>query len=47
MTQAELIKIAKVIYAEGSVFSGKDQDALLAIGQCIHDLLKVGIHSPF
>lgn len=39
MTQAELIKIAKVIYAEGSVFSGKDQDALLAIGQCIHDLL--------
>lgn len=39
MTQAELIKIAKVIYAEGSVFSGKDQDALLAISQCIHDLL--------
>lgn len=39
MTQAELIKIAKVIYAEGSVFSGKDQDALLAIGQCIYDLL--------
>lgn len=39
MTTAELIKIAKVIYAEGSVFSGKNQDALLAISQCIHDLL--------
>lgn len=39
MTTSELIKIAKVIYAEGSVFSGKNQDALLAISQCIHDLL--------
>lgn len=39
MTTSELIKIAKVIYAEGSVFSGKNQNALLAIAQCIHDLL--------
>ena len=39
MTTAELIKIAKVIYAEGGIFSGKNQNALLAIAQCIHDLL--------
>lgn len=39
MTTAELIKIAKVIYAEGGIFSGKNDLALLAIAQCIHDLL--------
>ncbi len=39
MTAAELIKIAKVIYAEGGIFSGKNYNALLAIAQCIHDLL--------
>ena len=39
MTTAELIKIAKVIYAEGGIFSGKNHSALLAIAQCIHDLL--------
>lgn len=39
MTTAELIKIAEVIYAEGGIFSGKNYNALLAIAQCIHDLL--------
>lgn len=39
MTETELIKIAKVIYAEGGIFSGKNAAALLAIAQCIHDLL--------
>ena len=39
MTDTELKKIAKVIYAEGGIFSGKNQNALLAIAQCIHDLL--------
>lgn len=39
MTTSELIKIAKVIYAEGGIFSGKNQNALLAIAQCIHDLI--------
>ena len=39
MTTAELIKIAKVIYAEGGIFSRKNYNALLAIAQCIHDLL--------
>ena len=39
MTTAELTKIAKVIYAEGGIFSGKNYNALLAIAQCIHDLL--------
>lgn len=39
METNDLIKIAKTIYAEGSVFSGKNQSALLAIAQCIHDLL--------
>lgn len=39
MSNEELIKIAKTIYAEGSVFSGKNQAALLAIAQCINDLL--------
>lgn len=39
MEKEELIKIAKVIYAEGAVFSGKNQMALIAIAQCIHDLL--------
>lgn len=39
MTTAELVKIAKVIYAEGGIFSGKNYNALLAIAQCIHDLL--------
>ena len=39
MTTAELIKIAKVIYAEGGIFSGKNYNALLAIAQCINDLL--------
>lgn len=39
MTDTELKKIAKVIYAEGGIFSGKNDLALLAIGQCIHDLL--------
>lgn len=39
MTTAELVKIAKVVYAEGGIFSGKNYNALLAIAQCIHDLL--------
>ena len=39
MITLELIKIAKVIYAEGSIFSRKNYNALLAIAQCIHDLL--------
>ena len=39
MTTSELIKIAKVIYAEGGIFSGKNYNALLAISQCIYDLL--------
>lgn len=39
MTTAKLIKIAKVIYAEGGIFSEKNYNALLAIAQCIHDLL--------
>lgn len=39
METNDLIKIAKTIYAEGSVFSRKNQNALLAIAQCIHDLL--------
>lgn len=39
MTTTELVKIAKVIYAEGGIFSGKNYNALLAIAQCIHDLL--------
>ena len=39
MNKDELIKIAKVIYAEGGVFSGKNYNALLAIAQCIYDLL--------
>ncbi len=39
MTAAELVKVAKVIYAEGGIFSGKNYSALLAIAQCIHDLL--------
>ena len=39
METNDLIKIAKTNYAEGSVFSGKNQSALLAIAQCIHDLL--------
>ena len=30
-------KIAKVIYAEGSVFVGGYQTPLVAIAQCIHD----------
>ena len=39
MTDTELKKIAKVIYAEGGIFSGKNDLALLAIAQCINDLL--------
>lgn len=39
MEKENLIKIAKTIFAEGAVFSGKNQNALLAIAQCIHDLL--------
>lgn len=39
MDTKDLIKIAKVIYAEGGIFSGKNDLALLAIAQCIHDLL--------
>lgn len=39
MSKDELIKIAKVVYAEGGVFSGKNYNALLAIAQCVHDLL--------
>lgn len=39
MTTAELVKITKVVYAEGGIFSGKNYNALLAIAQCIHDLL--------
>lgn len=39
MTDTELKEIAKVIYAEGGIFSGKNDLALLAIAQCIHDLL--------
>ncbi|MGN0298477.1 MAG: N-acetylmuramoyl-L-alanine amidase [Lachnospiraceae bacterium] len=38
MTNSELENIAKVIYAEGSVFCGKNYLALLAIAQCIYDL---------
>ena len=39
MTTAELVKIAKVVYAEGGIFSGKNYNALVAISQWIHDLL--------
>jgi len=39
MNETDLIKIAKVVYAEGAVFSGKNQSALLAIAQCVRDLL--------
>ena len=38
MTTAELVKIAKVVYAEGGIFSGKNYNALLAIAQCIQDV---------
>ena len=30
-------EIAKVVYSEGSVFVGKNYDALLAIAQCVYD----------
>ena len=39
MNENDLIKIARVIYAEGGIFSGRNSAALLAIAQCIHDLL--------
>lgn len=39
MSEEELIKIAKTVYAEGAVFTGKNHAALLAIAQCVHDLL--------
>lgn len=39
MNEKDLIKVAKVIYAEGGIFSGRNSAALLAIAQCIHDLL--------
>ena len=39
MIDTELVKIAKIIYAEGGIFSGKNELALLAIAQCIYDLL--------
>lgn len=35
-------KIAKVIFSEGSVFIGSCHDALVAISQCIHDLMDTG-----
>lgn len=37
-------KIAKVIYAEGSVFVGRCHAALVAIAQCIHDLMETGAY---
>lgn len=42
MDQQSKEKIAKVIYAEGSVFIGRCHVALVAIAQCIHDLTKTG-----
>lgn len=34
--------VSKVVYGEGGVFSGKNQDALIAIAQCMHDMLESG-----
>lgn len=42
MDQNSKEKIAKVIYAEGSVFIGRCHSALVAIAQCIHDLMETG-----
>lgn len=42
MDQNSKKKIAKVIYAEGSVFIGRCHSALVAIAQCIHDLMDTG-----
>ena len=42
MEQQSKEKIAKVIYAEGSVFVGRCHSALVAIAQCIHDLMGTG-----
>ena len=30
-------EVAKVVFGEGSVFVGKNHDALVAIAQCIYD----------
>lgn len=42
MEQQSKEKIAKVIYAEGSVFIGRCHCALTAIAQCVHDLAESG-----
>ncbi len=42
LSQSDLELIAKVVYAEGSVFVGKNTDALLGIAQCIYDLFATG-----
>lgn len=42
MDQNSKEKIAKVIYAEGSVFVGRCHSALVAIAQCIRDLMGTG-----
>lgn len=44
MDQNSKEKIAKVIYAEGSVFIGRCHCALVAIAQCIHDLMDTGAY---
>lgn len=42
MDQKSKEKIAKVIYAEGSVFIRRCHSALVAIAQCIRDLMETG-----
>ncbi len=42
MEQKDKEKIARVIYAEGSVFIGRCHSALVAIAQCVHDLMDTG-----
>ncbi len=44
MEQKDKEKIAKVIYAEGSVFVGRCHSALVAIAQCIYDLMDTGLY---
>lgn len=47
LNEQELEQAARVVYAEGSVFVGKNRLALLAIAQCMHDLFNTGEYRSF
>lgn len=42
MNDEDLREIAKIVYAEGSVFIDENDAALVAIAQCAHDLYETG-----